>query len=289
MYEKLEVCPVCGNTKFTNFLICSDHSVSKESFALVQCSNCSTILTNPRPSAKYLSKYYEDDQYISHSNKANTPINFLYKAVRLYTIRKKIKLISKLVPNKGKLLDYGSGTGHFLKATKSNNWESTGVEPDASARRFAIDKLNLSVEQEIPDQKGHYDIITAWHVLEHVSEFEKTVKKLKKILKPDGYLILALPNYESYDANHYQEYWAAYDVPRHLYHFSQNSMKHFAKRFRLKLIDQKPMHFDSYYVSMLSEKYKGGRLLNGILLGYQSNKSAKKDSNFSSIIYIFQK
>ena len=290
MYEKLEECPVCKHSQFTNYLICDDHSVSGESFALVKCDKCSLVFTNPRPEQSSLPDYYQSDQYISHTDKGNSLINFIYKLVRKYTITRKIKLIDKLNRGSGSLLDYGCGTGDFIKAANKKGWHAYGYEPDKDAKNIASARNPDKILDKIENHNGPFDIITAWHVIEHVSELNKTIKNLKKILAPDGHLIIALPNHKSYDAAYYKEFWAGYDVPRHLYHFDQESIKSFASKFKLRLIHTLPMKFDSFYVSMLSEKYRGnGNLFNAMKTGLKSNKKASKTNDYSSLIYIFQK
>lgn len=290
MYEKLEECPVCKHSQFTNYLICDDHSVSGESFALVKCDKCSLVFTNPRPEQSSLPDYYQSDQYISHTDKGNSLINFIYKLVRKYTITRKIKLIDKLNRGRGSLLDYGCGTGDFIKAANKKGWHAYGYEPDKDAKNIASVKNPDKILNKIENHHGPFDIISAWHVVEHVSELNKTIKHLKKILAPDGHLIIALPNHKSYDATYYKEFWAGYDVPRHLYHFDQESIKSFASKFKLRLIHTLPMKFDSFYVSMLSEKYRGNaNLLNAIKIGLKSNNKASNTNDYSSLIYIFKK
>jgi len=289
MYEKLEVCPVCKNTSFSNFLICKDHSISGESFALTQCKKCSFVFTNPRPDESTLPGYYESEDYISHSNKSNSLINFIYKLVRNYTLQQKIKLIKKYTSEK-KILDYGCGTGEFLQACQKKGFNTIGFEPNQSARNQTIDKGIQTVES-LDDLKEKVDVITAWHVIEHVPDLKKTIKTLKKKLNKEGILIIALPNLNSYDAKYYKEYWAGLDVPRHLYHFTQESFGTLIAKTKLSLIDTVPMYFDSYYVSMLSEKYREGKnnFLKAFKVGYTSNREAKKTGEYSSLIYILNK
>jgi len=289
MYEKLEFCPICKNTKFINHLISTDHSISGESFALNKCSKCELIFTNPRPDQNAISKYYHSEDYISHANKSNSLINTVYKIVRNHTIKQKVKLINKY-HKKGTILDFGCGTGEFLQACKKNKWKTYGYEPEPIARNQAAQK-GLEIVGDIKTVKEKFDIITAWHVIEHVPDLKKTVKSLKKQLNKDGVIFIAVPNVSSHDAKHYQEYWAGYDVPRHFYHFTQESFGKLIAKTKLKLIDTLPMVFDSYYVSLLSEKYKNGKSnpLKAIKVGYDSNQQAKKTSEYSSLIYVLKK
>lgn len=288
MYEKLEVCPSCNNSNFNNHIICTDHTVSGESFALVQCSTCSLVFTNPRPDENSIGKYYESDQYISHTNKANSFINVVYKLVRSYTLHNKTKLLKKYSATTS-IFDYGCGTGDFLLACKRKGWKTIAYEPDQDARKLCKEKgLSLTENLESIDK---VDVITAWHVIEHVSQLNDTIKALRKKLNKKGTLIIAVPNIESYDASYYKEHWAAYDVPRHLYHFSQQSFGKLIANNKLKLIDTLPMKFDSYYVSMLSEKYKTGKsgIIKGLKTGFKSNNEAKKSGEYSSLIYVLKK
>ena len=234
MYEKLEECPVCSSKRFDNYLICDDHSVSKESFALVKCHKCALILTNPRPKKEFLSQYYQSNEYISHTDKANSLTNLIYKIVRSYTLRKKVRLLNRLNAGVGKVLDYGCGTGDFIMKCRKQKWEAYGVEPDDQARSLAVKKNKDSVFADIKDLNEKFDIITAWHVVEHISDLVDTIKALKKKLNNGGSFVIALPNHKSYDAEFYGSSWAAYDVPRHLYHFDQQSMSYFCETFQTK-------------------------------------------------------
>ncbi len=292
MYERLEKCPSCQHLQFDNFLICEDHSVTRESFALVKCRNCNLVFTNPRPDSVELGKYYQSDNYISHTDKAKTPIQLIYKLVRSYTLRKKSKLIQPY-KSAGMVLDYGCGTGDFLRMLESKGWSTIGIEPDEGARRLAKRKVSGSIVDSLKkiESDTKFDVITAWHVVEHISDLKETLKLIRKKLKKGGHLVVAVPNLNSFDATHYREYWAAYDVPRHLYHFSQDSFLALANGLKLKVKKILPMKFDSYYVSMLSEKYRSGKnnFIKGFLMGMKSNSKASKSGEYSSLIYILKK
>lgn len=293
MYERLEECPVCGSSHFNNFMICQDYTVSQESFAIVECKKCHFKFTNPRPSERNVGKYYQSEAYISHSNSKKGWINRAYHLVRMYTLRQKLSLINSLVKNNKTILDIGCGTGMFLKICKQNGWQVAGVEPDPGARNQAKELVQSSVEEDILlayDGKV-FDVITMWHVLEHVHELEKVIIKLQKLLAPEGTIVVAVPNCESLDAKIYQEKWAAYDVPRHLYHFSPNSIKTLFKKYKLKVKETLPMKLDAFYVSLLSTQYKEGKTnyVEALKTGYASNKWAKHNgNNYSSLIYLIQ-
>lgn len=292
MYEKVESCPSCHSKEFINHMICDDYSVSKESFAIMKCSNCELLLTSPRPSKDEIGSYYQSEDYISHTNQANNLINWVYKIARNYTLRKKFKLIKRLA-SKESILDYGCGTGHLLNYIQQNkSWKTLGIEPDETARTIAIGDHGLNVVssiEELPDKK--FGIITLWHVLEHVHDLNETIQALKKHLSKKGRLVIAVPNHKSFDEQIYQQHWAAYDVPRHLYHFNQLTIKELMKYNKFTLEETIPMKLDAYYVSMLSEKHKTGKInyLKSVINGWKSNTWARKNNkNYSSLIYIFK-
>ncbi|TYZ11439.1 class I SAM-dependent methyltransferase [Hymenobacter lutimineralis] len=295
VYERLEKCPVCGKTEFRNKLVVEDKSVSKESFAIQQCLACSFQFTNPRPDAAHIGRYYESDEYVSHNSGAGGLINQAYKVARFFTMRRKVALLNQLVPRKGKLLDYGCGTGHFLAAAKGNGWQVAGWEPSARAREEATRRVGqpIGTESLVQFPAGAFDAITLWHVLEHVHELNETLTQLIRLLKPDGVLLIAVPNVESFDAQHYQQDWAALDVPRHLYHFSPKTMAQLLKKHKLQLRDTLPMPLDAYYVSMLSEKNRaerGAGMLAVLRNGYHSNQyAARHQQQYSSLIYVATK
>jgi len=290
MFEKLDKCPICNNDKLINHFICKDNFLTGESFAIVRCEKCSFLFTNPRPNQESISKYYQSDEYISHSNKANNITNTLYKIARNFTLSNKLKLINSLTNNKI-LLDFGCGAGEFLLYTIKNGWIIHGYEPDEFARSKASKITKNEIIGNVIDLEkiNQVEVITFWHVLEHVHNLNETIHILKNKLSKTGKMIIAVPNYESMDAQIYREFWAAYDVPRHLYHFSMKTMKLLLKNHGLRIISIKPMKLDSFYVSLLSEKYKYGRqnYLKSFINGYKSNSYAKQNNDkYSSLIYI---
>ena len=292
-YERLEQCPVCGKEEFKNFLVVTDNSVSKESFVIVQCENCSFKFTNPRPDADSIGNYYESDEYVSHSNTKAGIINKAYHVVRSITTKQKVELINRSVHSKGTVLDYGCGTGVFLTACKKDGWEIRGVEPNDKARTIASTNTEELIASTIEDLEGEkFEVITMWHVLEHIHTLNETMSELVDMLQDDGVMVIAVPNADSHDAQVYKENWAAYDVPRHLYHFNQQTMKRFLKKHKMVLEEVLPMKFDAYYVSMLSEKHKAGKtkMLNSVMNGYKSNSYAEKNGNdYSSLIFVARK
>jgi len=289
----IEKCLVCGSNRFEPFLQCKDYTVSQESFSILSCPSCGFKFTNPRPEDSELGNYYKAESYISHTNSKKGLINSVYHIVRKYTLRKKVVLVSSYV-SRGTILDYGCGTGMFLAACKSVGWNVLGIEPDNDARAMANNQgLELySKKEEVISFNTHkqVDAITLWHVLEHVTDMFETLAFFKSKLKKDGVLIIAVPNHISYDAQIYKEFWAAYDVPRHLYHFELRSMKTLLENAGFQLIETKPMKFDSFYVSMLSEKHKAGsvNLFKSLWIGLLSNLKAKDSTSYSSTIYVFK-
>lgn len=291
--EKIKNCPICNSSSFTDLFQCKDQTASKESFPLIKCNQCSLVITSPRPDENSIGKYYESSDYISHSGNSRSLFDRIYFIARSIALRNKKKLISRYF-NSGKLLDYGCGAGSFLAYMKHSGWQAFGVEPSAKARDIAKESgavIAASIE-ELQEEKFH--MVTLWHVLEHIHQLNETVEKLKTKLAENGIILIAVPNYESFDATHYKNDWAAYDVPRHLWHFSQQSMSQLLKKHQLKLLETVPMKMDSFYVSILSEKYKKQKgnlasILKGLSIGLKSNIKASKTNQYSSLIYIAQK
>ncbi|MBL7894970.1 MAG: class I SAM-dependent methyltransferase [Bacteroidia bacterium] len=294
MLYKLDKCPVCGSGQSQPFISCKDYTVSQETFNIVSCSACGFKYTNPRPSDDTIGQYYKSEDYVSHTNTKKGLINRLYHAVRSYTLKKKLGLIESFV-SRGTILDYGCGTGMFLNTCKEAGWKSFGFEPDSDARTIASKKglsvFNTKESLALELGSAKFDVITLWHVLEHVTDLDDTLSFFKNHLSNKGTLIIAVPNYTSFDAQHYKEYWAGYDIPRHIYHFNLDSVSKLLSKFGFTHIKSLPMKFDSFYVSMLSEKYKTGsiRYLNAFINGLRSNLRARNPNAYSSVIYIFKK
>lgn len=286
-------CPVCKSQSFSKFLSCKDYTVSQREFDIVSCNSCGFKFTNPIPEIADLGNYYKSEDYISHSNTKKGIISRLYYLVRNYTLKQKLSLVSRHV-SRGTILDYGCGTGMFLKTCQESGWSVFGMEPDNDARKIA-EQVNIkpSVNKSELVQalgKSRLDAITLWHVLEHVTDLEDTLRFFKNSLTEKGVLIIAVPNHRSKDAEYYKEFWAAYDVPRHLYHFEPKTIGQLLAGYGFELMETLPMRFDSFYVSMLSEKYKNGsiRYASAFFRGLVSNLSAKKAGDYSSVIYVFK-
>ena len=267
---------------------CVDYTVSKESYELLMNPAYNMMVTLPVPSD--LENYYKSEAYISHTNANKSVFDKLYQGVRKHTLQKKLSLINSFNSSEKKLLDIGSGTGEFLSTCKKKGWNVFGVEPNKEARTISEDKNVTAVTDLLLLKEDRFDVITLWHVLEHVENLLEYIEILKTKLKPDGVILIAVPNYKSFDAKHYKEYWAAFDVPRHLWHFSQESIKKLFSHVYMKVEKTIPMKFDSYYVSILSEKYKSGKnkFLKAFYIGFLSNLKARSTSEYSSLIYVIK-
>jgi len=277
--------------KQENFpLTVKDYLVSNEEFILEFDAEKEMLLTNPQPEASKLSQYYESEQYISHTDNKKGLVPFLYHVVKRRSLKNKLGLIKSLKKDAKSILDIGAGTGDFLSFIQSESRSVTGIEPNPKARELAKNK-GFFLEEDIKNVKGKlFDVITMWHVLEHIPNLEETIIDLESLLKPNGVLIVAVPNFYSFDAAYYKSFWAAFDVPRHLWHFSKVSMnKLFTDKFSLLKIS--PMVFDSFYVSILSEKNKTGKInfLKAFFVGLISNLYALSTMEYSSLIYCYKK
>lgn len=265
-----------------------DYSVSKEDFELVYNPEYDLFKTHPIP--KDLDKYYQSQDYISHTDNKRSLFEKVYHLVKEYTLSSKESKITSYLTNKGKLLDIGAGTGDFLVYCKSKKWEVLGIEPNAQAKELARKKGVPFIENTTEISTSCFDAITLWHVLEHVEDLENQLSELRRITKPNGFIFVAVPNFKSYDAKHYKEFWAAYDVPRHIWHFSKNSIEKLFAEKDMQLINIHPMLFDSFYVSLLSEKYKTGRMsfFKAFCVGVLSNYKALFSKEYSSHIYVLK-
>ena len=287
--KKYEACPGCDHTQFETHVQVKDWMITQESFTIQKCLGCGFHFTNPIPSEETIGSYYKSEEYVSHSSTNKGLVNKLYNLVRTITLDRKVSLIRSYAKGNA-VLDIGSGTGHFLNACNLAGLDVQGLEPDSDARSFAKESFGLELQpletlQTI--ESNSKDIITMWHVLEHVYHLKRDVAEITRVLKDKGTLFVAVPNMNSFDAKVYKEHWAAYDVPRHLYHFQENTIKKLFSQFDMECVNIYPMKFDSYYVSMLSEKYKGGNILKAFFNGWLSNM--KSDTNgFSSQIYVFK-
>jgi len=283
------------NSEKQPYVTCEDYTVSNKKFELLYNGKYRMLETFPKPEGEDLASYYESSDYISHTDSKETLTDKLYQTVKGIALKNKLKLLNSFQTEGKNLLDVGCGTGEFLLTCKNNGWNVVGVEPNKNAQELAISKLNknnsttiVSDLQEISSPQ--FDVITLWHVLEHVPDLNSYIYKLKSLLKSDGVLVIAVPNYKSYDADYYKQFWAAFDVPRHLWHFSKKSMELIFSEFDMEVTKILPMKFDSFYVSLLSEKYKNGKqnFIKAFYIGLMSNLKAIRTKEYSSLIYIMK-
>jgi 2-polyprenyl-3-methyl-5-hydroxy-6-metoxy-1,4-benzoquinol methylase len=290
---EIKNCQICNGNNFLRITKTKDYSTSKEEFIIVKCQDCEFLFTNPRVKEEKIGEYYKSDKYISHTNSNKGLFNFLYQTVRKYAIKTKTKLLLNSIGTK-KHLDVGCGTGEFLNACNVKNIECIGIEPSEIARNNAIKNYNLDIRSETNLNQfniDEFDSVSMWHVLEHVYDLNKTIKHLNRIIRNNGVLIIAVPNHKSLDAKKYKNYWAAWDVPIHVNHFSPTTITNLMSKYNFTLKNKIGMKFDSFYVSLLSSEYRSGRkqYIEGFLMGVISNISAMLGfTEYSSTIYIFK-
>lgn len=277
-------------TNLNHFLKVKDHSVSGENFELYRDEKLDMLVTFPKPEGADLARYYESEDYISHTDAKRSLFEKVYHIVKSAALKNKVRLIDTFGKSKGKLLDIGAGTGDFLLTAKNAGWEVIGIEPNFKAKETAKQKGVGFVENEQAMEENTFDVITMWHVLEHVPDVKKQISELHRLIKPDGTVLIAVPNFNSFDAKYYGSFWAAYDVPRHLTHFSKTAIKTLFEEQEFRLEKILPMKYDAFYVSLLSEKYKNGKMnfVNAFFVGLRSNLKAKRNMEYSSHIYVLK-
>ena len=292
----IETCPLCGGKQLERVLTCVDHCVSGEAFYLCRCHGCGFLFTQDFPSEDEIGRYYETPGYISHTDTRKGLVNRLYHRVRTHMLKRKARLVeTESHRRQGRLLDIGTGTGYFADTMQRRGWQVEATEKNADARRFTHEHFGLDVKPAdalagLPD--GSFDVITLWHVMEHLEHLNETWDQLFRLLAERGTLVVAVPNHTSYDARHYGAFWAAYDVPRHLWHFSPGTLQQLASKHGFILAARHPMPFDAFYISILTERYmrRHGAFARGCLTGLTAwfSTLARKDRS-SSLIYIFRK
>ena len=266
-----------------------DHFLSGEEFDVLYNEDFEMLVTSPVP--QNLNSYYDSAAYISHSNQKKGIFEKTYGLVKSIALQRKLKLINSFgLPGKS-LLDIGAATGDFLATCKKGGWDVKGTEPNQKARSIASHQGIELLENSNGLKKQSFDVITLWHVLEHIENLSEFISQLNELLKDNGQIVIAVPNYKSFDAEYYKEFWAAYDVPRHLWHFSQESIVKLFSKENIIVDKILPMKFDAFYVSLLSEKYKSGKMnpLKAFFTGLKSNRKAKRTGEYSSLIYVLKK
>jgi len=288
--ETISQCPICLSNSFAPFETAKDHTVSLQDFRLQKCTACGFVITNPRPDIISIGDFYKSEKYISHTGGSKTLFDKIYLQTRKLTLRWKLKLIVQY-KSSGQILDYGCGTGEFLNHMQTSGWCIAGVEPSDDARKKSSENTKASIASSLLEIDQKFDVITLWHVLEHIHDINEKLSELKNHLKDDGIIFIAVPNHESLDATHYKNNWAGYDVPRHIWHFSRSNMQQLLENHGLTLVKTEPMKLDAFYVSLLSERYKAQnismiRIMKAFITGIKSNTRASKTGMYSSLIYI---
>lgn len=289
----MNTCPWCGTASDKLYLKLKDYFLSQEKFEIMECPQCGLLFTVPRPSPQQIGKYYKSDEYYSHQQNKNGFIPRIYENVKTFNLKNKVSMAIGGLPH-GKLLDIGCGVGDFLVQVKKQGWEIAGIEPSDDAKLIAKDRLGftpLTPSESVNLQKHSFDVITLWHVLEHIDDLEFQTSEIYRLLKPGGRLIIALPNYQSFDCQYYKDKWAAWDVPRHLNHFAPNTLRAIITSLDFQVIDTQKLIWDAYYISYMSERFKEHSLplLRGACVGLWSNWKARKNGMYSSLVYRFQK
>ncbi len=291
--HQIDNCPVCGNAENKEVRKAPYYRGEKEYFKIVECEACGFWFTNPSPRGGELAAYYESEDYVSHTDGKGGLMDFVYRQVRSLAIRSKLSLVNSYSKSKGTLIDFGAGTGAFLSAAKENGWNTVGFEPSEIARNNAakrgLDLRDPGLREQI--ENSEVDAFTLWHVLEHIPDLNESLEYFYQRLKPGGHLFVAVPNHESADAKYYRNHWAALDVPLHLWHFAKADIEALAQKHNFQLREVRNMPFDSFYVSLLSEKllWGKGRPIQALWQGLKSNLSGAKSKNMSSLIYVLRK
>ena len=286
-------CPWCGCTENTSYLKVKDYFLTREEFEILECPQCHLLYTSPRPSLPESQRYYQSNNYFSHQENKSGFIPRVYEFVKSFNIHSKVRMATKgMTP--GSALDIGCGVGDFLFSLQRRGWSVNGIEPSSQARNIASKRLGFTPldpteSPALPD--ASFDLVTLWHVLEHVDDLALQISELQRLLKPGGRLIIALPNFTSFDAQFYKEHWAAWDVPRHLNHFSPEFMQSMFANLSFQYIDNHKLIWDAFYISYLSESFLNHSLplIRGFFVGLRSNTKALRSGRYSSLVYRFQK
>jgi 2-polyprenyl-3-methyl-5-hydroxy-6-metoxy-1,4-benzoquinol methylase len=286
-------CPWCESEKAQINLWLKDEFLTKEDFHICECLNCGLLYTMPRPDKEKIGAYYKSEAYYSHQENKKGFIPKVYERVKSINLKHKYRLAtSGMQP--GKLLDIGCGVGDFLHTAEMHGWECIGVEPSEDAKTIAQKRMKgtiITSEELERFSDGAFDVITMWHVLEHVDDLKWQVAQLQRLVKPSGRVVIAVPNYKSYDGQYYKEHWAAYDVPRHLNHFNRITLSKIFKTSGLELVKMDKLKWDAYYISYLSEQYRHHSLplVRGLYRGFISNCKARRSGEWSSLVYVFER
>ena len=263
-----------------------DYFLTKEKFKIQKTSVPGLLKTTPTPTKEDIIKYYKSERYISHNSRKTGLFFFFYRFLRSINFYVKYRFLSSTKNNQN-VLDFGSGEGYFLNKLQKKGIKACGVDSSETPSLTSVYKSIFA--EQLNNQK--FSHITAWHSIEHVHDLEKTISRMYDLLDEKGTIIVGVPNYLSFDARYYKRFWAAYDVPRHLWHFDKKSLKEVFENKGFRLVKSSPMILDAYYVSLLSESYKKStlKILKSIFVGTISNALALFTKEYSSNIFVFTK
>lgn len=286
-------CPWCDSDKTQIHLWAKDLFLTQETFEIHECLKCGLLFTEPRPKPEEIGKYYQSDEYYSHKENKKGFIPRIYESVKKVNLKRKVNMATAGL-QVGKMLEIGCGVGDFIQEMEQQGWDCTGIEPSNDAKAIAKKKVKAKLYEPqdistLSDER--FDLITMWHVLEHVDDLKDEIHHLQRLLKKGGRLVLALPNFKSYDAQYYKEFWAAYDVPRHLNHFCQETINTIFTKNGFVLKKTNKLIWDAYYISFMSEKYENHKLplMKGLFRGWISNQKARKSGEWSSLVYVLER
>jgi len=293
----LEKCPICGHSEFEKVYDLDDYKITQETFSLEKCPECTLIFTVDPPLGENIGRYYESDDYLEHSNRKNDLFSKMYSWGRDLMFGYKYGIIKKLGP-KGKILDIGAGSGYYLNFMSKKGYEVQGIEMSERARNHAKSEHGLHIH---PDEMFHnrdfkqkFDMISLWHVMEHLYDLNKVMKRFDELLNPNGSLVIALPNYNALEVQTYKKYWNGWDVPRHLWHFSPQSIRKLVGNHGFEITSMHTMPLDPLFNTLLTNKYrKGNPLVNVLRMGTVGVASLIQGffnvEKASSIIYIIKR
>ena len=265
-----------------------DYFYSQEVFEVLPSKHEGILETFPKLSEEKLSEYYYHEKYISHQTQSKSLFDKAYQFAKRFMTKRKQKMVLKF-HSSGRILDIGTGTGDFLKSFDPKRWEKYAIEPNEDLHQ-RLKENNISLLDGVDKIKNHkFDVITLWHALEHIPNLEETLQSIRESLTPNGILVIAVPNYKSFDAKFYKSFWAAWDVPRHVWHFSKQGLISLCQTFDLKFYNTISLPLDAFYISIVSEKYrKSNNIVRGFMVGLYSNVSGMFKNEYSSFVYVFK-
>lgn len=286
-----EKCPVCSSEQIKPYLKATDWGYSGKPFEIYECKQCTFAFTQDIPDQTEIAQYYQHADYVSHTDTQEGLFFKIYHKVRAKMLRKKRLWVEKH-STKGRILDIGAGTGYFLNEMKQNAWEVLGFEPEATARSVAQSNFKIDLKsdlEKIVNTEKKFDALSMWHVLEHVHTLDTYFEYFNQLLNPKGKVFIAVPNYTSTDGQFYKENWAAWDVPKHLWHFSPQSLEKLAEKHHFQLEKKYALPFDAFYIALLSEKSFLGKIRATFIGSLSYVKAVFSVDKASSVLYVLKK